>query len=82
MSVAALVTAPLLSVARGPNGVVLGTAEGRIARAPLAVTLTEGEIHIGWVDRDGPAFVIELHPLLKAAVTEIETLLGIKKDAH
>jgi hypothetical protein len=77
-----LVKAPLLSVTRRPNGMVLGTAEGRIDRAPLTITLTEGEIHIGWVDRDGPAFVIELHPLVKAAVTEIETLLGIKKDAR
>lgn len=60
-------------------GAVLGIAEAKIDHIPLLVTLTVGEIHIGWADRDGPAFVLELNPLVKAAIDEIETLLGTSK---
>jgi len=79
MTAVALISAPLLSVERRARGVVLGAADGNINGIPLAVTITAGEIHIGWVDRSGPAFVIELNQLVKAAVTEIEILLGQRK---
>jgi len=46
---------------------------------PLTVTLTEGEIHIAFADRTGPAFALDLNALVKAAVAEIETLLGLKQ---
>jgi hypothetical protein len=82
MTVQALVKTALRSVDRGPKGAVLGVAEGHIDRSSVTVTLTEGEIHIGWSDRNGPTFVLELRPLVKAALDEIETLLGIKKDAR
>ena len=80
MAVEAMVKAPLRSVSRGPSGAVLGEAEGHINGSPLIITLTVSEIHIGWADRNGPAFVIELNPLVKAAVNEIEALLGIQKE--
>lgn len=79
MSVVALLKTPLRSEDRRPKGAVLGEAEGNINGVPLAVTLTAGEIHIGWIDRNGPSFVIELNQLVKAAVDEIELLIGQRK---
>lgn len=80
MAVEALIKTHLRPVDRGPVGVELGLAEGNINEAPILVTLTVGEIHIGWVDRSGPAFVIDLNVLVKTAITEIEAMLGIKKE--
>ena len=82
MTAVSLIKAPLLSVERGPKGGVHATAPGTINGARLVVTLTEGEIHIGWLDRNGPAFVIELNPLVKAAVDEIEILIGQRKEGR
>ena len=80
MTVVALVRTPLRSVDRRAKGNVLGEAAGNIGGIPLAITLTESEIHIDWADRSGPRFVIELNPLVKAAVDEIEILVGQRKD--
>lgn len=71
---------PLFSVFRGPKGNPFGVADGKIDKAPLLVTLTDAEIHIGWSDRDGPAFVIDLNQLVKSAVNEMEVLLGQRKE--
>jgi hypothetical protein len=79
VTVLALIKTPLRSVDRKPKGAVLGLAEGHINSAPLLVTLTEGEIHIGFSDRNGPAFVLELNHLVKAAMDEIEIQLGLQK---
>jgi hypothetical protein len=81
MTVVALIKSPLRSVDRRAKGEVLGTAEGNIDGIRLMVTMTSDELHIGWVDRMGPAFVIELKPLIKAAVDEMEQLLGMDKGA-
>lgn len=80
MTVEALLRAPLHSVDRGPRGAVLGVSEGHIDGARLNVTVTDFELHLGWADRNGPAFSIHLNPLVKEAFNEIEALLGIKKD--
>jgi hypothetical protein len=77
MTAVAQVKAPLLSVERPKFGVALAEAEGNIKKMPLLVTVTEHEIYIAWADRDGPSFVIEMKPLIKAAMNEIEDLLGI-----
>ncbi|OYU38630.1 MAG: hypothetical protein CFE33_15175 [Pseudorhodobacter sp. PARRP1] len=69
----------MLVVDRAAKGAVLGEAEGHIDGVPLRVTLTVGEVHISWTDRKGPTFVIELNQLVKAAVEEIETLIGQRK---
>lgn len=82
MTAIALIKTPLRSVDRRPKGEVLGMAEGNIDGIPLTVTLTAGEIHIGWADRNGPAFVIDLNPLVATAVDEIEALLGMTKGAR
>ena len=79
MTAVALINAPLLSVERRARGVVLGATDGNINGIPLAITITASEIHIAWVDRAGPAFVIGVNQLVKAAVTEIEILLGQRK---
>ncbi len=79
MTPVAWVRTPLFSVHRAPKCNALGIADGNINKAPLIVTLTEGEIHIGWADRTGPAFAIDLNQLVKAAVTEMEILLGQEK---
>ncbi len=78
MTAASVIKAPLRSVDRAPLGTVLGGTEGHIKHIPLTVTMTDMEIHIGWADRSGPAFVIDLNPLIKSAVNEIEALLGMK----
>lgn len=80
MTTVALVKSPLQSVARGPIGPVLGATEGHINHIPLTVTLTDTELHIAWADRHGPAFAIQINPLIKAAVNEIEALLGMEGD--
>lgn len=77
MTPVAQVKAPLLSVERPKFGVALAEAEGNINKIPLLVTVTEHEIYIAWADRKGPSFVIEMQPLIKAAVNEIEALLGM-----
>lgn len=82
MTAVSLLKTPLLSVDRGPRGAVHASAPGNIGGVPLTATLTEGEIHIGWVDRNGPAFVIELNPLVKAAIDEIEALIGQRKEGR
>ena len=79
MTVVALISAPMLAVERRARGAVLSAADGNIDGIALAVTITEAEIYIGWVDRSGPAFVIQLNQLVKAAVNEIEILLGQRK---
>jgi hypothetical protein len=79
MTVVALISAPMLAVERRARGAVLGAADGNINGIALAVTITEAEIYIGWVDRSGPAFVIQLNQLVKSAVNEIEILLGQRK---
>lgn len=76
MSVVAMLKAPLISADRPVAGVVLGTATGAINGVPLLVTLTAVEVHIAWADRDGPVFVVRINQLIKAAVDEIEILLG------
>ena len=80
MTAVAFIKVPLLSVDRRPKGSTHATAAGKIDGIPVLVTLTEGEIHIGWTDRKGPSFVIELNPLVKAATDEIETQLGMRKE--
>lgn len=82
MTVVALVKSPLMSVPRGPKGAVLGLADGHVDDVPLVVTLTEGEIHIAFADRNGPTFAIDLNRLVDAAVTEIETLLGLQQKGR
>lgn len=77
MTALAMIQTPLLSVSRGPLGVWLGQAEAKINGAPLSVTLTEAELHIGFADRDGPSFVLDLNTLCKAAINEIEAQLGL-----
>lgn len=79
MTAVALIKAPMLSVERPKFGVALAEAEGNINGIPLLVTVTEHEIYISWADRKGPSFVIELKPLVRAAVDEIETLLGMDR---
>jgi hypothetical protein len=79
MTAVAQIKLPLVSVDRAPLGTVLGGTEGHINRIPVTVTMTDMEIHIGWADRNGPAFVIELNPLIKSAANEIEALLGMKR---
>lgn len=79
MTVVALAKAPLCTIKRGPKGDVLGQAEGNINGMPLTVTLTVGEIHIAFADRTGPVFALDLNAIVKAAVAEIETLLGMKQ---
>ena len=70
---------PLLAVDRRPVGPVLAHSEGHIEGWPLAVVVTPVEIHIAFADRDGPSFVLDLDTIAKAAVSEIEAKLGIKK---
>lgn len=79
MTVVALAKAPLCTIERGPKGETLGQAEGNINGMPLTVTLTEGEIHIAFADRTGPVFALDLNAIVKAAVAEIETLLGLQQ---
>ena len=77
MTIAALIKAPLQSVTRGPKGLPFGTADGVMNRWPLVVTLTDAEMHIAFVDRDGPSFAVDLHQVFKGATHEIELLLGV-----
>jgi hypothetical protein len=79
MTAVAIVKVPLLSVTSPMQGAVLVETEGHINKIRLRVTVSAGEIYIGWIDRSGPAFSIELNPLIKAAVNEIEALLGMDK---
>ena len=76
MTALALLKVPLLSVDRRPHGTELGSAGGNINGRPITMRLTENELHIAFVDRDGPAFIVDLHSLAKAAVAEIEAQLG------
>lgn len=78
MTAIAMVKAPMLSVDRDMFGAPLAEAQGNINGVPLRVTVTNHEIFIAWVDRKGPAFAIQINPLIKAAVTEIEALLGVE----
>jgi hypothetical protein len=77
MTPVAVVKVPLLSVTSPMQGQVLAVTEGNINGIPLRVTVSASEIYIAWADRSGPAFVVELNPLIKAAVNEIEALLGM-----
>ena len=63
---------PLLAVERGPFGPALAESEGHINAWPLRVVVTPVEVHIEFADRDGPAFVIDLNTLAKAALNEIK----------
>ncbi len=76
---AALLHLPLLSVARGPLGPVLGKSEGRVNDWPFDVTLTASEIHFAFADRDGPRFAVDLNGLAKEAANSIETLITGKR---
>lgn len=77
MTQLALVPVPLLTVERRPFGPSLAESEGHINGWPLTVAVTPVEIHISFADRDGPAFVIDLNAVVKAAVNEIEAKLGL-----
>lgn len=79
MTQVATVKVPLLSVTSPVQGPVLAEALGNINGIPLRVTVSATEIYIAWVDRSGPAFAVELNPLIKAAVNEIEVLVGMNK---
>lgn len=79
MTQVATITVPLRSVTAAMQGPVLAEAAGNINGIPLRVTVSAGEIYIAWVDRSGPAFSIELNPLIKAAAHQIEVLLGMEK---
>ncbi len=79
MTIVALVKTPLRSLDRAPTGTRLGETKGTINGIPFKVTLTICEIHIAWADRKGPSFVLEIDQLIKSAVNEIETLLGIEQ---
>jgi hypothetical protein len=78
MTPVAQMTVPLLSVTSPMQGPVLAEALGNINGIPLRVTVSATEIYIAWVDRSGPAFSIEMNPLVKEAVNQIEALLGMK----
>ena len=78
MTQLALIPVPLLAVDRRQFGPTLAESDGHINGWPLTVTVTPVEIHISFADRDGPAFVLDLNTIVKAAVTEIEAKLGIK----
>lgn len=71
-----VLTIPLEEVARGPRGVRLAEAAGRIDGAALVAAVTESELHLGWIARKGPAYVIDLNALIRAAITEIERRAG------
>ena len=79
MTALAMVRAPMLSKDRGPYGVRLAATGGRINGWPVAVSITSAEIHIAFTDRDGPAFIIDLNALVKAACNEIEAQLGTRQ---
>ena len=79
MTQLSLISVPLLAVDRRPFGTGLAESAGHINDWPLKVTLTPVEIHIAFEDRDGPAFVLDLNALIKAAANEIEAKLGIKR---
>ncbi|MGV8987627.1 MAG: hypothetical protein ACOH2H_15255 [Cypionkella sp.] len=78
MTQLALIPVPLLTVERRPFGPVLAESEGHINGWPLTVVVTPVEIHVAFADRDGPAFVLDLNAIVKAAVNEIEAKLGLK----
>lgn len=82
MTEVATVKVPLLSVTSPVQGPVLAEALGNINGIPLRVTVSATEIYIAWVDRSGPAFAIEMNPLIKAAVNEMEALLGMGQGMH
>lgn len=77
MTQVAIVKVPLQSVTSPMAGQVLAETSGNINGIPLRVTVSASEIYITWADRSGPAFSIEMNPLIKAAVDEIEALLGM-----
>jgi hypothetical protein len=73
----ALIQVPLVAVERRQFGPTVAASEGHINGWPLSVAVTPVEIHISFADRDGPAFVLDLNAIVKAAVNEIEAKLGI-----
>ena len=77
MAVLSLLSVPFHTVPRGPKGAVLGETMAHLNGWPLTVTLTDGEVHIAFADRDGPRFAVDLHQVVLAAVKEIEGLLGL-----
>lgn len=81
MTAIALLKVPLLSVDRRPKGTELGEAMGDISGWPIVMRLTEAELHIAFTDRNGPAFVVDLYSLAKAAIAEIEEQLGTNTRA-
>lgn len=82
MTELALVRVPLLALDRRPFGPTLAESAGHINGWPLNVAVTPVEIHISFADRDGPAFVVDLNAVIKAAVCEIEAKLGLKPRNH
>jgi len=74
-----LVRVPLLTVDRRPFGSSLAESAGHINGWPLTVAVTPVEIHISFADREGPAFVLDLNAIVKAAVAEIEAKLGLPR---
>ena len=79
MTTLSFISVPLIAVERRPFGPTLAESKGHIEGWPLSVIVTPVEIHIAFSDRDGPAFVLDLNAIAKAALNEIEAKLGIKK---
>lgn len=79
MTALSFLSLPLLAVERGPVGPALAESEGHVNGWPLRVTVTPVEMHIEFADRDGPAFVVDLNAVARAALNEIEAKLGLKK---
>ena len=79
MTALAFLSIPMLTVERGPFGVGMAESEGHINGWPVAIVITHCEVFIEFKDRDGPAFVIDLNAVAKAALNEIEAKLGVKK---
>ncbi len=79
MTAIATLSLPLYAVEGPARGAVLGECEGNVNGAPFKVTLTAGQLHFAFADRDGPSFAVDMNVLTKLATDAIEVAITGKR---
>lgn len=69
---------PLFSADRPILGRVVRAQGWRIGSLPMSLTLTDTEIHLGFTDRLGPAFFVQLDAVAHQMRLEFLRQMGLK----
>jgi hypothetical protein len=79
MTITASLSVELCEVGKTARGRRVGSSLTWAAGAPIRAILTDQQLHLSFVDRDGPSFAVDMNALARAATDAIEEAITGKR---